>query len=466
MSPLVWFRTGLRTVGVVFLVRLSTCLLLAQEQTPPPPPPAEPETQEAPAGTSNDRLFFALPNFLTVENGQNLPPLTTKQKYDVVVRTAFDASEFPWYGIIAGIRQAQNSDPSYGGGATGYAKRYGLTFVDGTIENFMVSAVSASAFHLDPRYYQLGTGGAWHRTAYSVSRLVVTRNDAGQTRFNYAEILGSAAAAGLSAAYHPAADRTVRATLVAWESQVGYDALAIVLKEFWPDIRRKIGSASATKSSLTESQSPTDVQPTHLTNQGQPAAIPSNDRLLWALPNFLTVENAADAAPLATGEKFHETIRSSFDYVDYGWYAFVAGLSQRDGSDPGYGSGAGGYVKRYGSAFADGTIENVMTSAVFPSLLGQDPRYYQLGKCGARHRTGYSVSRTFITRSDAGRRQFNFSEILGSAVAAGVSTTYLASRDRSVAGTLSTWELLVVYDTAQTVLKEFWPDIRRKVSHH
>ena len=198
----------------------------------------------------------------------------------------------------------------------------------------------------------------------------------------------------------------------------------------------------------------------------EPPAGTSNDRLFWALPNFLTVENAADVRPLTTAEKFHETIRSSFDYVDYGWYAFLAGLSQMDGSEPGYGSGAGGYVKRYGGAFADGTIENVMTSAVFPSLLGQDPRYYQLGRGGAWHRTGYSVSRTFITRSDRGRQQFNFSEILGSAMAAGLSNTYHPSGDRSVRGTLSTWELLVMYDTAQTVLKEFWPDIRRKVSHH
>ena len=91
----------------------------------------------------------------------------------MTVRTAFDVSEFPWYAFIAGLRQAGNANPSYGGGASGYARRYGLTFVDGTIENFMVSAVAASAFHLDPRYYQLGKGSAWHRAAYSVSRIAV-----------------------------------------------------------------------------------------------------------------------------------------------------------------------------------------------------------------------------------------------------------------------------------------------------
>jgi hypothetical protein len=214
---------------------------------------------------------------------------------------------------------------------------------------------------------------------------------------------------------------------------------------------------------LAQEQTPA---PPPASQKQEPPAGTSNDRLFWVLPNFLTVENAADALPLTTAQKFHETIRSSFDYVDYGWYAVQAGLSQMAGSDPGYGPGAGGYVKRFGGAFADGTIENVMTSAVFPSLLGQDPRYYQLGKGGAWHRMGYSVSRTFITRTDAGRQQFNFSEILGSAVAAGLSNTYHSTGDRSVPGTLSIWWSLVAHDTAQTVLKEFWPDIRRKVSHH
>jgi hypothetical protein len=233
-------------------------------------------------------------------------------------------------------------------------------------------------------------------------------------------------------------------------------------------VRGVAAAALLALASPARAQQPREESPPPVQEPSPPApqSGTSNDRLLWALPNFLTVENAADVTPLTTTQKFHETIRSSFDYADYGWYAFVAGLSQRDGSEPGYGHGVGGYVRRYGSAFADGTIENVMTSAMFPSLLGQDPRYFQMARGGVWHRTWYSASRTFITRSDAGRRQFNFSEILGSGVAAGLSNTYHAAGDRSVPGTLSVWWSLVAYDTAQTVLKEFWPDIRRKVSHH
>jgi hypothetical protein len=190
----------------------------------------------------------------------------------------------------------------------------------------------------------------------------------------------------------------------------------------------------------------------------------SNDRLFWALPNFLTVENGKQVPPLTTGQKYHEAIRESFDYVDYAWYGFLAELSQANNGDAGYGRGTKGYIKRYSAEFADGTIENIFTSAVFPVLLHEDPRYYQMGTGGGLRRMGYSISRTVVTRTDDGHERFNYSEILGSGLAAVLSNAYHASGDRGVALTMSSWWGLVAYDTGQTVVREFWPDIHRKIS--
>ena len=192
-------------------------------------------------GTSNDRLFFTLPNFLTVENASNIPPLTSGQKFRVVARSSFDYVEYPWYGFLAGISQAENSESGYGQGAAGYGKRYGAAFADGTIENFWTSAILPSVLHQDPRYYQVGHGGFWHRAGYAMSRIVVTRSDSGHNQFNTSEILGSMISASISTySYHPHADQTLRNTASVWASQIGYDILTTVVKEFWPDIRRKI----------------------------------------------------------------------------------------------------------------------------------------------------------------------------------------------------------------------------------
>ena len=202
--------------------------------------PEEKAETAAPA-TSNDRLFFALPNFLTLENADKVPPLTTKQKFAVVTRSSFDYIQVPWYAFLAGVSQAENSEPGYGQGAAGYGKRFGAAAADGTIENYWTSAILPSLFHQDPRFFQSGKGGFWRRTGYAMSRIVITRSDAGTDQFNVSEVLGSAIAASISTySYHPHADKTLSNTASVWGSQIGYDTVTIVLKEFWPDIRRKI----------------------------------------------------------------------------------------------------------------------------------------------------------------------------------------------------------------------------------
>jgi len=176
-----------------------------------------------------------------LENAGQIPPLTTGQKFKVVARGSFDYVLYPWYGFLAGISQAENSEAGFGQGAAGYGKRYGAYFADGTIENFLTGAILPSLLHQDPRFFQSGEGGFWHRTEYSVSRIFVTRTDAGGQQFNYSEVFGSALSAGISTySYHPRSDRNIGNTASVWGTQVGYDTLTIVVKEFWPDIRRKL----------------------------------------------------------------------------------------------------------------------------------------------------------------------------------------------------------------------------------
>ena len=209
------------------------------------------ETSSPPSGTSNDRLFFALPNFLTLENAGNVPPLTTRQKFGVVARGSFDPIQIPWYGALSGISQAENSEPGFGQGAQGYGKRYGAYAADGTIENFFVGAIFPTILRQDPRYFQKEQGSFFSRTGYAVSRIFWTRTDSGHGQFNYSEIVGAAVASVISTySYHPhppyqqrpyiASDRTWKNAASVWWTQVGYDTLTLGIKEFWPDIRRRI----------------------------------------------------------------------------------------------------------------------------------------------------------------------------------------------------------------------------------
>lgn len=167
--------------------------------------------------------------------------MTSKDKFKVVARSSFDYIQYPWYGFLAAVSQAENSEPGYGQGMEGYGKRYGAAFADGTIENFLTSAILPSALHQDPRFFESSEGSFAHRAEYAVSRIFITRTDSGHREFNFSEIFGSALAASISTySYHPQADRTLSNTASVWASEVGYDTITIVVKEFWPDVRRKL----------------------------------------------------------------------------------------------------------------------------------------------------------------------------------------------------------------------------------
>ena len=185
MDKLQWREPGeiLRTALIVFVLAIPT---IAQQLPDTParqpsdsPKPALPSDNPQGTNPTNDRILWTLPNYLTVENAAHVPPLTIKQKFKITAKDCFDPVEFPFTAILAGIGQAQRSEPSYGQGLKGYGKRFALSFADNTLGNFVTEAVFPSVLRQDPRYFRLGQGGFFRRTGYVLSRIVVTRRDSG-----------------------------------------------------------------------------------------------------------------------------------------------------------------------------------------------------------------------------------------------------------------------------------------------
>jgi hypothetical protein len=198
-------------------------------------------TVAAPAPV-DDRIFGLMPNYTTVEGSSDVPPLTPAQKFKMQAQGVFDPYEFSIVGLLAGLNQAQNEDAAYGQGLAGYARRYASGFADQSIGNFMTGAIFPTLLREDPRYFRLGSGSFARRFRYALTRLLLTRTDAGpgHTQFNFSEFLGNGAAAGISNFYEVRQDRTFSNTATTWAEQISIDGLGFELKEFWPDIRRKL----------------------------------------------------------------------------------------------------------------------------------------------------------------------------------------------------------------------------------
>jgi hypothetical protein len=201
-----------------------------------PQPKVQPEDQ----AQQTKRILWIIPNFKSVTANTYLPPLSFKEKFWLATQDSFDYSAFIWVGMVAGLAQSSKSEPSFGQGASGYGIYYAHNFADNTIENYLVESFVPTATKEDPRYYTLGHGGFFKRSAYSFSRLFITRTDSGHTTPNFSEVVGAGAAAGIGDLYYPSTNNQWVKTYQRWGSQLIQDGLGNILKEFWPEINRAV----------------------------------------------------------------------------------------------------------------------------------------------------------------------------------------------------------------------------------
>jgi hypothetical protein len=197
--------------------------------------------------------------------------------------------------------------------------------------------------------------------------------------------------------------------------------------------------------------------------QTTPAQNDGSNRMFGVLPNYTTVEKEDEAPPVTTKQTFRMAALSSFDPVVYPFVALTAEVSQLEHQEASWGGGPKAYAKRYATAFADNTIGNFMTTAIVPAIFKQDPRYFERGDGTVAGRLAYAATRIALTRARDGRREFNISEVGGTAAAAGVSNLYHPSEDRTFAGTLGRWGSQMMWDMLSNELKEFWPDVRNRL---
>jgi len=208
-----------------------------------------------------------------------------------------------------------------------------------------------------------------------------------------------------------------------------------------------------------------EVKPNEQPPAPQAGAEPIDKRIFGVLPNYRTADGSAPFAPITAKHKFYIASKDSFDYPVYLTSALFAGLYQLENQNPSFGQGVKGYAKRLASSYGDQAIGNLMTEAIFPSLLHEDPRYFRIGAGGGStwHRMGYAITRVFVVRTDKGKWDFNYSEWLGNSATVAISNLYYPDT-RTAADNVQKLGIQVGTDAFSQVMKEFWPDIKRKLT--
>jgi hypothetical protein len=191
--------------------------------------------------------------------------------------------------------------------------------------------------------------------------------------------------------------------------------------------------------------------------------VAEKQRLLGVFPNFYVTYNPK-AVPLTTKLKFQLAWKTTIDPVSFAIVAGVAGIQQSDNAFSGYGQGAQGYAKRFGAAYADFVSGTFIGSAILPSLLKQDPRYFYKGTGSWKSRFLYAVANSVICKGDNGRWQPNYSFIIGDLASGGISNLYYPAQNRNGAAlTFENTAIAIGAGAVGNVVQEFF---LRKLTPH
>ncbi|HSR08802.1 MAG TPA: hypothetical protein VLM42_16780, partial [Bryobacteraceae bacterium] len=178
-------------------------------------------------------------------------------------------------------------------------------------------------------------------------------------------------------------------------------------------------------------------------------------RVLSIFPNYYS-SYIWDAAPMTPKLKFKLALRATTDPISFLAAAGVAGVEQKHDTFPGYGQGSEGYAKRFGAAYADALVSKMVSRAILPTVLHQDPRYFYRGSESIRSRIFHALRSAVITRGDNGQMQPNYSQVLGNFASSGISNLYRAPGDRTASLTFRNGLIMTASGAVENLLREFF----------
>jgi Carboxypeptidase regulatory-like domain len=177
-------------------------------------------------------------------------------------------------------------------------------------------------------------------------------------------------------------------------------------------------------------------------------------RIIGLIPNIYVVYEP-HPEPLTSKMKFHLAYKSLTSPVFFARTSFWAGVQQARNSPDEWGQGTEGYSKRLGAGFADAFTGSLITNAILPSLLHQDPRYFYQGSGTKWSRARHAMSAPFICKGDNGAWQPNYSQWGGSLIGYSISTAYYPGSSRTAGHVFQTFGIDMGLHVVGSLAQEF-----------
>ncbi|HEY1897683.1 MAG TPA: hypothetical protein VGG62_15490 [Terracidiphilus sp.] len=172
---------------------------------------------------------------------------------------------------------------------------------------------------------------------------------------------------------------------------------------------------------------------------------------------------ATNKTPFGTGDKFKLAVNNSVSLAAIGAAAVSAAYGQAVDTPEGYGQGAEGYGKRFGSGMARVASANLFGTFAIASVMHEDPRFYVRKGLSFGQTVKYSAVRIAITRSDSGKPVIDFAGLVGPLAGEFLANTYFPEGNRGVSDALIRYAADLGWKFGGNLLRQYWPSINRKL---
>jgi hypothetical protein len=200
-------------------------------------------------------------------------------------------------------------------------------------------------------------------------------------------------------------------------------------------------------------------------NEGAPKRKQQPKRILGIMPNYRAVSAGAIPPPPTAKQAFKIATENSFDYSSFVFVGLTSMIAEGENTHKFFGKGVPGFWSYSWRGFVDKTDGNYWVIFALPTVFHEDERYFAKGEGPIWKRAAYSSTRVFITPNYHGHNTVNASELMGRAIAQGISTTYYPSSDTSSGALATKWGYAILRDAMTNTFREFWPDIAEHVLH-
>jgi len=196
---------------------------------------------QAPGSPEKESLSVNPLTGMVSASGSDYKPLTAHQRWKLYLKQNF-WSVGAYFGPVASalvFDQASGDPEEWGGGLAGYGRRLGSRLGTSTIQACFQSAAAAFLGE-DTRYIVSDRHTFKERAGHAMLFAFVTYNNQGHKTVNAANLGGYFAASAASTLWLPGQRNVAVYTLTDGSQQAGLGALANLLQEFWPEIRRTV----------------------------------------------------------------------------------------------------------------------------------------------------------------------------------------------------------------------------------